>query len=207
MKYSALTLGLLALSLTGCGDLVEQLEKKLGVAVVVEGGQLGSCAGAQAEQFLADYRALTKAKRKQVRDSIRARYKQIVVKRTAISQITRGEATSLAYVVRDCSSGTCDDRRVTAKRLDGNTTVEGTAPITQVERVNERLTIQAQGARDESLRKHYFTQSVDIYDQADSATDEDFIRERQRGNIYLDREVAQPTETCGARISLAELVK
>jgi hypothetical protein len=202
----AAVLGSLMLTLAGCGDLVKQLEKKTGIAVTVEKGGLDACAYEQVEKLVADYQALSKAERKKAKTALQARFKQIVIRRSVVSQFIRGEATTLFYAERVCGGSSCWDKPVTSKRLAGNTIVDGTAPVTQLDRSNERLTLQAQASRDESLRKLYVTRSVDVYDQADSVTDEDFILSRQLGHIYLDREIAQPTEKCGKVLGLAEIL-
>lgn len=212
-KLSIALVTVLSLGLSACKDpknlteLRAKMQEEFGVDVVLNSHDGDGCLHNQMFRIYRQYKEMGKEERRVLAEGIQADYKKIVMEPTSQSMLITGEATYLTYYRRVCGNS-CYNRAVATKIISdaGRLSVEGEEPYTKLDKTDV-LTITAQTKRNESLRRYYWTRSVEAYDEIESAADENFIRARQRGTVWLDEEVARPETTCGQQIDLRNLLK
>ncbi|HTL11362.1 MAG TPA: hypothetical protein VL588_02675 [Bdellovibrionota bacterium] len=197
-----------AMATAGCDDGItataKRIEKKLGVAVVVKADENDACLQSQLSQLYAQYKALPKAKRSELRAKVKAKYTQIVLNGTEARQVIGGEVTQLVYTIQECNNG-CWDRPMGRKVIEGGLTTTGSSPATQVKADGGVLNITPGSFRDESLKRYYYTRDVNLFDQIASIQDELFITSRQNGTVWLHAEDAQVSADCGKFVDLKDV--
>lgn len=195
------------LAFAGCDDeslpgLSAALQKEFGVPVNLIAPPNSECLRQQLLSIKSDYESLTAASKKVVAARIQ-RYNHIALNPTVLTQTISGDVTFLAYV-RDSGQGYW--YTVTSKAIGDHRQYSGTEPVTKVDNKSPVLSLTAESLRDESLQKTYYTNSVDVYDRAESVDGRPFIEARQNGDIWLKSEDASAQVRCGTLVSLAAIV-
>jgi len=198
MRFSSLALlVVLSFSSTGCKSLAQKIEKQLGVPVQVS-SEYDSCVDSQLYVLIQDFKSLSKDEQAKTAEAFREKFKMIVVQPTRVSQVIRGTEILLHY--------RGDSYSIAKKVIEDGRTYEGTAPVTQVSKANQILTITAESTRDEAVAWNYGTHRVTVYDEIDESSNPLFLSARQDGSVYLISENAGVGISCGQAVRLADLL-
>jgi hypothetical protein len=201
-----------SLVLVGCDDelqgLAGKMQKHLGVAIEVHAAKgREKCAATQLQRIASDYAQVSKANRKLIANELHARMKKFIIESDVQSMSVTGELTKLTYYVE--RFGRYNSIRiypVTDKLIAQNQSVTGTVPATQLDG-KDVMTVTAQFAYDETVRREYYTRHLRLYEPIDSVTSPIFVTARQEGKVWLYEENASPLTLCGRTSGLADVLR